>query len=374
MPPLDFKSLLPAVQARLSAQGVGAPQFPAWLKRIDSETVRRERDGESDALIYYVLQSKAFTTLPPIEPALSAKALVERGSTPPDVAARLEAFTRARTSTERMAELREIAKGLDLSAEYARAMRFLYAKEFLHTASYAKRGHSTDTAITANYAVWNALSVLHASAPNVAISRVLIIGPGLDFVPRTGFVETEHSQSYQPFAVLDALLSLGFGGPDVSVQCYDINKRVVRFLQDFPDHPKLEIFSSPGDSDYKTYFGQLGRALGQTQQTGWRKSIEVRQSLAQSILAQRRNLLTEPGGSGFDLTIATNVLLYYEGPELTLALANIAAALKPGGYFIHNDLRPELDACTHAAGLQPVAARTIRISATAFDSFALYRR
>jgi hypothetical protein len=39
----------------------------------------------------------------------------------------------------------------------------------------------------------------------------------------------------------------------------------------------------------------------------------------------------------FDLIVGTNILVYYEVFEQSLALANIASMLRPGGLFLCND-------------------------------------
>jgi len=46
----------------------------------------------------------------------------------------------------------------------------------------------------------------------------------------------------------------------------------------------------------------------------------------------------------FDLIVATNILLYYDVFEQSLALANIAKMLRPGGLFLTNDRLLELPA------------------------------
>lgn len=362
-----------AVQQRLERQGVNASNYATWRARVAEETDRRERDGEGDHLIHYALLGRAFTKLPPIEPALSARRFVEEHGIPADAQLRLNQFAAAMqlgTTSERLVELQQIAKGRDLQTEYARAMRFLYAKEFQHQTSYAGRGHSTDTSVAANYAVWQGLQVLHAVAPSFTVHRVLIIGPGLDFAPRTALVETARPQSYQPFAVLDTLLALHFGTP--VIHCWDINPRVIRFFQNFAADPILKLHADGGTREYLTYFHQLGSQLGAVHDDGTTRTMTVSPEYARAVTAENRNIVTGEPASGYDLVIATNVLLYYEGPELTVALAHIARSLTAGGYFLHNDLRPELDAATQAAGLQAVAARTVQVSASTFDSFALY--
>ena len=46
--------------------------------------------------------------------------------------------------------------------------------------------------------------------------------------------------------------------------------------------------------------------------------------------------------SKFDLLVATNILVYYDTFEQSLAMANIAAMLKPGGFLLTNNLILEL--------------------------------
>ena len=53
-----------------------------------------------------------------------------------------------------------------------------------------------------------------------------------------------------------------------------------------------------------------------------------------SIVSDRLDL---PRSRRFDLVLATNVLVYYDTFEQTLALASVAAMLKPGGVLLTND-------------------------------------
>jgi hypothetical protein len=295
---------------------------------------------------------------------------------PPDAERRLREFSAALRSSghgdERLDWFRN-SRRFDVATifhEYARSMRFLYRKEFVKEPAqtlYQARGHSTDTAIAANYTVWQALSVLHAMRPSFRAQRVLIVGPGLDFAPRTAFDESAAPQSYQPFAVLDALRSLGMGDP--AVHCFDINDRVVAFFQNVR---VLRIHSEPGDAEYRRYFTQLGHAIGETKEQGWTKTITLRPGF--SVTAEKLNILTDRAARGYDLVVATNVLLYFNRTELLLALANISGLMNPGAIFLHNDLRPEMDIYTDAAEVTPLAARTVRFSNSEYDSFALYTK
>src|SRR5262249_26181181 len=149
-----------------------------------------------------------------------------------------------------------------VAREYERAMRFLYDKEFVAPRGrdpagaveslYHSRGFSTDTAVEAGYIVYLGLAVLKATEPDRRIHRVLIIGPGLDLAPRTGFIDSVPPESYQPWAVIDALVGLGLPTlDDLDVVCADINPRVVDHLRREHDAaPLLRLVSgldvSPG--------------------------------------------------------------------------------------------------------------------------------
>ena len=51
----------------------------------------------------------------------------------------------------------------------------------------------------------------------------------------------------------------------------------------------------------------------------------------------------------FDVIIATNVLVYYDVFEQSLALANLAAMLRPGGVLLINDFLHELSSIPMSA-------------------------
>jgi len=57
-----------------------------------------------------------------------------------------------------------------------------------------------------------------------------------------------------------------------------------------------------------------------------------------NIVLERLDLPVE---ERFDLIVATNMFVYYDTFEQTLALSNVAAMLKPGGFLLSNDKLPE---------------------------------
>src|SRR5581483_1465680 len=312
-----FNDLPSEFQRWLAGQKTTSANFADYINSISRQTEERELRGEFDHLIFYALQSERFTGRPKIEPAISAYEFVGRlepdersryldevqdylppvERLPRAVTARLNDFAVVlgrETTDERLSYFqsflrRNTAPGEALlprlSAEYARAMKFLYRKEFLSrdirnqqelaayvAALYQGRGHSTDTQIEANFAIYTALASIAAKSPGARLNNVLVIGPGLDFAPRTDLIDLFGPQSYQPFAVADALLGLKLADRDrLHVHCVDINERVVAYLQNFPRRKerKLSLLSGLADrperplaDDYKSYFRQLGRSIG----------------------------------------------------------------------------------------------------------------
>lgn len=379
----------------------GCENFVAYRTAVERSTAGRLREGASDELIYFLLQSTSFTAEPRIEPAASARQYVEslpaadrarylngepapdRARIPAPVSRRMDDFLAALKSAsldERIDDFRTRggATRESLVSAYHRAIRFLYLREFAHAAGlYQQRGHSTDTRMEANYAVWTALSVLKAIAPAASFSNVLIVGPGLDFAPRTALFDRVPPQSYQPFAVADALLSIGAAAPAWRMHCIDINGRVVRFINSFAARkdPRLVVLKTAAGEEYDRWFQRTGDAIGTVHSAEGGKSIVVREAITRRITASGLNILTEryDPSPGYDLAIATNVFVYFSSAELALAMANIRSMMKDGGYLIHNELRAEMDPIAQAAGFRPVQGRTLRFSADLYDAFAIHR-
>ena len=438
---ITWNDLAP-LTARLEAGGLSAAAFPSYLQRVREANARRVREGDLDHFVFYLLQSTRFTTLPPIEPALSAKALVDglddtaraafrRGGdapasrVPPAVRSRAAALLRAldarrSESDARLTYFRDLVTATFPAArdreaavlrEYLRVMRFVYEKEFGASragtagasvdALYRVRGLSTDTAVEAGYVVDLGLGVAKALEPDRRIRRVLIVGPGLDLAPRTGLIEAGPPESYQPWAVVDALLALGLSrADDLETVCVDINPRVVRHLENASRHPPvLRLVSGIGESasvsltgEYRAYFARLGTHLGErvseprgsasTSAGGHlRKTVRVAPSIARLVRAVPLDIVTERlDAAPFDLAIATNILPYFDDVQLAMALTNLAAMLAPGGVLLHNEGRPVLQELAPALGLpfeqsrRAIVATVPGAPAPLSDSVWLHRR
>jgi len=421
--PVAWADLTPAVQAQLQAAGVQAAAFDAKVAALDRGARSRVREGDFDHLIFYILQSTHFTTLPPIEPALSAKGVAAwqeesqpagapAAMAPPDVEARVQAFLNAAASGDRDprlayfralldgAKTREQRRGV-IETEYRRAMLFLRRKEFEARTPdaaerlYETRGLSTDTAVEAGYAVQTGLGVLKGLDPSRRVRRVLIVGPGMDLAPRTGMLEAGPPESYQPWAVIDALVGLGLSTlDDLEVVGADINPRVVDHLRaSAAKPPVLHLVSGIGASGtvtlaagYRDYFDALGRSAGDVRGSArapaghLSKTVAVSAKTARTLRAEPLNIVTERlTGEPFDLIVATNILPYFDRVERLLALSNISGMLAPGGVFLHNDPRPEVIQDAIAAGLAGEQLRQVIIAGvkgapSLADTIVLHRR
>ncbi len=406
--------------SRLEARGITAASFPAYLARVHEDNARRVREGDLDHLVFYLLQSTHFTADPPIEPALSAKdAHAAPSRIPPAVRSRITALARALDSPGGDARLGYFRVVLDasgtgrrgreavLAREYQRVMAFLYEKEFVAQRAprpadavaelYRARGLSTDTAVEAGYVVYLGLGIAKSLEPEHRIRRVLIIGPGLDLAPRTGFIEAGPPESYQPWAVIDALLWLGLSRPDdLEVVGADINPRVVQHLRRArAEPPTLTLVTGIRETptlslaeEYHDYFTQLGRSIGTTRDRvrsdaagHLRKTVPVAAWAARALSAATLDIVTDRlDEPPFDLIIATNILPYFDDVELMLAMSNVAKMLAPGGVLLHNEARPLMHEVTAALGMPVEQSRHAIIAsvtgapAPLFDSVWLHRK
>ena len=426
------------LRSQLESLGITTSSFDAYVERLRATHQARVRDGDLDHLVFYLLQSTHFTSLPPIEPALSAKALVEglgeaeRASflagnalnvsrVPAPVRSRAVALLKALDAPGRdprrlyFAELtrtvfpERASREAEVEREYLRAMRFVYQKEFVAQRAakpaeavadlYRSRGLSTDTAVEAGYLVSIGLGILKSLDPEGRIRRVLIVGPGLDLAPRTSLLEAGPPESYQPWAIIDALVGLGLSRlGELEVVGADINPRVVSHLRRAHDSPPtLNLVSEIADSetvtltaDYRDYFTTLGRSIADAGssvgvsaplQGHLRKSFRIGPAAAHALSAERLDIVTDRlDVRPFDLVVATNILPYFDDAELMLAMTNISAMLTPRGVFLHNEARPALNGIATALGLPFEQSRHVVIAnvrgapVPLFDSVWLHRK
>jgi hypothetical protein len=231
--------------------------------------------------------------------------------------------------------------------------------------SFQHRGISLDSNLWPDYDVDLALQTLLKAKMLQAgqVERVAIVGPGLDFVNKQEGVDYYSPQSTQPFAVLDSLLRLGLAKPsDIDLYTLDISPRVNLHIETARKNAargqgytvQLPWYAEGRWTDeFRKSFTQYWRALGSqiadpigaipvpSQSPGFEtRAIKIHASIVGRINPINTNIVYQrlplPPNKRFDLMIGTNIFIYYGKFEQSLARANIAAALKPGGFLLSN--------------------------------------
>ena len=246
-----FASSLPtfpqALQRRLAST---KRAFAAYLRDVETDTDRRVAEGEREHLIYYALQSAAFTDPSPHRAgrqraggSSSKLSDPERERLVADPSylpgAGWPAAERARVADL----LRALAEGVGRPAsdvlQRAAARRAsdsaVGSRPSIRTTCVSRdsstgRSSSRRAPLPATWRGRTAVSEPRAqlghadrsglrrlprpghdrarSTRRCAFASVVVIGPGLDLAPRTDLIDAVAPQSYQPFAVADALLAL----------------------------------------------------------------------------------------------------------------------------------------------------------------------
>jgi len=231
---------------------------------------------------------------------------------------------------------------------------------------FRDRGISVDTTILSSFGIDGALRDMadRAVLPKGSITRVAIIGPGLDFTDKGFGYDFYPLQMLQPFAVYDSLVRLGLGERGkIDITAFDISQEVLEHLRRARDRAKrgenyvvqLPRESWPWAPEAVQYWRSFGSEIGApvapiqppAALTGLEtRAVAVRPEVILSSKPVDLNIVLEEfdrsATKPFDLIIATNVLIYYDAFEQALALRNIATLLKPGGFFLTNDWLPHV--------------------------------
>ncbi len=240
---------------------------------------------------------------------------------------------------------------------------------------YKERGLSLDTSLPPNYALEVALKEMKTRGllKAGAVARVGIIGPGLDFTDKQEGFDFYPTQTVQPFAVLDSLLRFGLAKPgEVEVDTLDLSPRILAHVEgaarsaakgrgytiQLPRDPARGW--TPELVAYWKQFGdQIGMPVTPVAVPGSLKgvvlrAVRVRPEFVRRMKTYDVNVVLQravpPEKEKFDLLIATNILVYYDTFEQSLAMSNVAAMLKPGCYLLTNNLLLELPVSQMKAG------------------------
>jgi hypothetical protein len=357
-----------------------------WVEARDSAIRERVAQGDEDSVINLLLFGTTFTKRPrPTEaqlrelatrPAVGLAALRPRVD---DFIAAVaspgndERLQLARTVIVRAGVDTATAAGTDRMRQYLEErIRMVAASSAVASAAvevagapstatfYSERGLSSDTSLLVGYGIDRALEAAARARPIAGtVRRVAIVGPGLDFADKVGGYDFYPQQTIQPFAVFDSLIRHGLSvAATLQMTAFDLSPRVIQHLETARARaakgtPYGLVLPRNSDRTWTpglvAYWQALGDRIGDKATavtppaTAGRvevRSLRVRPSVVRAIAARDLNVVLQreerPASEKFDLLIATNILLYYDTFEQSLALANIASMLKPGGVFLTN--------------------------------------
>jgi hypothetical protein len=232
---------------------------------------------------------------------------------------------------------------------------------------YKDRGLSLDTSLPPDFALELALAAMRDRGALALgnVRRVGIIGPGLDFTDKQEGYDFYPTQTVQLFAVTDSLLRLKLArAQELQVVTLDLSPRVndhIARSQRAAMQGRGYTIQLPRDpsrgwkSELVAYWERFGDQIGNAAkpvavpaslQGTILRAVRVRPEFVRAMRAIDLNVVLQreevPAGAKFDLLIATNILVYYDTFEQSLALTNIQSMLRPGGFLLTNNLLLEL--------------------------------
>lgn len=387
----DIQSLLSQAPPELRQANVSS--WLDWARQQDQSIRARLQQGDLDSMVNLLLYGTSFTTQPRI--SMQGEGIVQ-ASKSGVLRARVDdlvAGLRSPGANERLLFLDRLlrAQGIDPSADPRATGAFILrnlqrvaqqrialartpaAQQQEHSAPldrsslFENRGLSLDTGIVPDFTIEETLRDLKSRGVlrEGQIFRVAVIGPGLDFIDKNEATAYDYypEQTLQPFALYDSLLRLGLAKSGaLSLTVLDISPQVIEHIR----HARERAAKGSG------YSIQLPRDLGRSWPDAltayWKsfgdrvakpvapippprilqgletRAVEVRPDVVLAcepadldIIVQRLNL---PAADRFDLIVATNIFVYYDSFEQSLALENSGAMLKPGGLLLTNDRLP----------------------------------
>ena len=385
--PVDLRTRTPAQIEAL---------WPGWIAREDAAIRARVQAGDDDSIINLLLYGTTFTTQPRATETQLAGVLVRQRDTgattfvpSPVLKGRIEDFMAALASpagNERIQLARQVIErnGMNPATEQGKVRIRKYLEEraavvgsAVHASTlldpdaqlvdqvtiFRDRGLSSDTSILIDFGIEKALEVIKSEGllRAAAVRRVAIVGPGLDFTDKQEGHDFYPQQTIQPFAVIDSLARLGLAAAGgVQVTALDLSPRVIAHLESARTAARggrsytlvlPRELDRMWTADLTTYWRRFGDRIGKEAKAMAPRPaagrLEVRAvalppPVVLSVAPRDFNVVVQrleplPADQRFDLVLATNILLYYDVFEQSLAVANVARMLRPGGIFLTND-------------------------------------
>jgi hypothetical protein len=230
---------------------------------------------------------------------------------------------------------------------------------------FRNRGLSSDTSLPPNFALEESLKAMRSRAliGQSSVRRVAIIGAGLDFTDKQDGYDFYPQQTIQPFAIVDTLLRLGLARSDpLQVTTFDLSPRVNDHLERAKQRAQRGasyVVQLPRDPRWKPelvrYWERFGEQIGTPVApvapaaglAGLKvRAVRIHPTFAARIIPQDLNIVLQrpvlASAERFDLIVATNIFIYYDHFEQSLALLNVERMLRPGGFLLSNNLLLEL--------------------------------
>jgi SAM-dependent methyltransferase len=392
------ENLLPA-ELRSKTPAELQAVWPDWVARRDAAIRARVEQGDEESVVHLLLFGTLFTKEPIVTEGELAPLVDRPAEAPRSLRARMEDFVAAVASpgtNERLQFAHQIImrKGIDPSTEAGKNQMRRYLDERTKSVGYSavqsrkavlddpgadsldrrtlfkNRGLTFNTSIFINLAIEQALDAIKAKGllrPGT-VRRIAVVGPGLELNDKQDGYDFYPPQTIQPFAIVDALVRLGLGRPaEIQVTAFDLSPRIIQHIEaartraraaspymlvlprnlDRPWTPSLvQAWKRFGDR-----IGEETKSVAPPPSAGRVevRSVLVRPSVVLSTIPRDLDIILQRLGPAsasdrFDLILATNILIYYDLFEQSLAVANIAKMLRPGGFFLSNDPISELPA------------------------------
>jgi hypothetical protein len=423
---VEARPALEALRDVLPAALAGADQgrWTAWAQSRDRDIRARLVAGDEDTIVNWLLLGTSFTRQPRAfldvaasnpqelstliaarahglvaalaaagndERRLFARAFFERkgfGVKTPAEQARLEqhlltAVVRVGSEQARFqGELQAIRRLGDQSEAFAARSKL-----------FRERGLSLDTSIQPSFAIEQSLRELRRRGmlPAGGVHDVAVIGPGLDFSDKNSGYDFYPQQTLQPFALVDSLVRLGLADRPASVRLTTldlsprVNDHLTRARQRAAKGSAYAV-RVPIDTavawtpPFLSYWNDVGSrigTIGEAPNPGAAavrvRTIAIRPDVVSQLDVQDLDVVVQQfSGRRFDLVVATNIFVYYDVFEQALALSNVSAMLRPGGFLLSNNALIELP----ASRLRSVGYLTTEYSTRADDGdhIVWYRR
>jgi hypothetical protein len=395
----SVKPVLDQQRDQLPAElkNAGESNWIAWSQRQDKAIRARLQQGDLDSMVNLLLFGTSFTKQPRIRIENLSEA--SRAGT---VRARVDdlvAGLRNPGDNERLIFLNGLlrSRGIDPGVPgpagvfiYSNLQRVLQERTAIaerakaadptslldRKSLFSDRGVSLDTSILPDFSIEQALRDLKARGllREGQVARVAVIGPGLDFIDKNEESGYDYypQQTLQPFALYDSLVRLGLA-KNLSVTILDISARVISHVQHAREQARKNngyVIQLPRDvarpwppaliAYWKSLGDQVGAGVPTIKPPGVFQGLEtravrVRPDVLLACEPVDLNIVLERANLRFDLMVGTNIFVYYDAFEQSLALENAGAMLKPGGLLLTNDRLPEVQGGSmHQAGVTEV--------------------